>query len=200
MTGSNARTLLSYDERVEAYVDGTSQEVTGPAKDWLDEALQGLSQTARLLELGSAFGRDATYIQSLGYCLDCTDAVPGFVELLRQRGFSARLLNLLTDELVGPYDLIIANAVLLHFNYLEFSQVLVKIKSALGHGGRFAFSLKAGQGEGWSTEKIGAPRYFCYWTPEALEPHLAAAGFSNWKITRAQTTRAHADWLFVIAQ
>ena len=200
MTGSNARTLLSYDERVEAYVDGTSQDVTGPAKDWLDEALQGLSQTARLLELGSAFGRDATYIQSLGYCLDCTDAVPGFVELLRQRGFSARLLNLLTDELVGPYDLIIANAVLLHFNQAEFSQVLAKIKAALRSGGRFAFSLKAGQGEGWSTEKIGAPRYFCYWTPQDLESPLKAAGFSDWKIAQAQTTRAHADWLFVIAQ
>lgn len=200
MTGSNARTLLSYDQRVEAYVDGTSQEVSGPAKGWLDEALLGLPRDARLLELGSAFGRDAAYIQALGYSLECTDAVPGFVELLTQRGFSARLFNLLTDELAGPYDLIIANAVLLHFNQAEFSQVLAKIKAALGPGGRFAFSLKAGQGEGWSTEKIGAPRYFCYWTPQDLEPHLRAAGFSHWKIVQAQTTRAHADWLFVLAQ
>lgn len=200
MTGSNARTLLSYDERVEAYVDGTSQEVSGPAKDWLDLALQGLSQDARLLELGSAFGRDAAYIQSQGYCLDCTDAVPGFVQLLIQRGYQARLLNLLTDDLTGPYDLIIANAVLLHFNHDEFSGVMAKIRSALGPGGRFAFSLKAGQGEGWSAEKIDAPRYFCYWTPEALVPHLKAAGFSSWRIDEAQTTRAHADWLFVIAQ
>jgi SAM-dependent methyltransferase len=200
MTGSNARTLLSYDERVEAYVDGTSQEVSGPAKDWLDEALQGLPLDARLLELGSAFGRDAAYIQALGYSLDCTDAVPGFVELLTQRGYQARLLNLLTDDLIGPIDLIIANAVLLHFTHAEFSQVLAKIKAALGLGGRFAFSLKAGQGEGWSVEKIGAPRYFCYWTPEALGPSLKQAGFSNWRIAQAQTTRAHADWLFVIAQ
>lgn len=200
MPGSNARTLLSYDERVEAYVDGTSQEVSGPAKDWLDLALQGLPQGARLLELGSAFGRDAAYIQSLGYSLDCTDAVPGFVELLTQRGFPARLVNLLTDDVTGPYDLIVANAVLLHFNHEEVSRVLGKIRAALGPGGRFAFSLKAGQGEGWSSEKIGAPRYFCYWMPEALEPFLKAAGFSSWSISQVQTTRAHADWLFVIAQ
>lgn len=200
MTGSNARTLLSYDQRVEAYVDGTSQEVSGPAKQWLDEALHGLDKEARLLELGSAFGRDAAYIQALGYSLECTDAVPGFVELLTQRGYQASLLNLLIDDLVGPYDLIIANAVLLHFNHGEFSLVLAKIKAALGSSGRFAFSLKAGQGEGWSNEKIGAPRYFCYWTPKSLEPLLKEAGYANWRIDQAQTTRAHADWLFVIAQ
>jgi hypothetical protein len=60
--------------------------------------------------------------------------------------------------------------------------------------------LKRGRGEAWSTEKIGAPRYFCYWEPEDLTPVLREAGFADWTITEALTNRAHGEWLFTIAR
>lgn len=200
MSGSNGETLQSYQDRVEDYVQGTAQAVTGAMKDWIDAALSGLAPEARIVELGSAFGRDAAYMAAQGFTVECTDAVPGFVERLRAGGFAARSFNALTDELDARYDLIVANAVLLHFNPAEFALVLAKMARALKPGGRFAFSLKRGHGESWSSEKIGAPRYFCYWQPERLEPHLRQAGFAVWTVAEASTARAHADWLFVIAQ
>jgi len=200
MNTSNCETLRSYEGRVQEYIDGTAQTVSGAAKDWIDAALSGLPAEARLIELGSAFGRDAAYVAAKGFTVECTDAVPGFVSQLQARGFAARLFNVLTDDLGDRHDLILANAVLLHFNRSEFSFVLKKLVRSLKRGGRFAFSLKRGQGESWSSEKIGAPRYFCYWEREDLEPLLRDAGFAGWTIDAARTNRAHADWLFVIAR
>lgn len=199
MRDSNAETLRSYEAHVQDYIDGTSQTVAGASKDWLDAALAGLPAEARILELGSAFGRDAAYIASRGFALDCTDAVEGFVARLRQQGFAARRFNALTDELDDLYDLIVANAVMLHFNGGEFIFVLRKLRRALKRGGRFAFTLKQGDGEAWSTEKIGAPRFFRYWRKAELEPLLRDAGFTRWEIAEVSTPRAHADWLQIIA-
>jgi SAM-dependent methyltransferase len=200
MSGTNSETLRSYEGTVEKYIAGTSPDVAGAAKDWIDAALLSLPRDARVIELGSAFGRDAAYIASKGFAIECTDAVPGFVRELQARGFSARRFNALTDELDERYDLIFANAMLLHFDRDEFAFVLKKLGRALKSDGVFAFSLKRGQGEGWSSEKIGAPRFFCYWERENLETRLREAGFAAWAIEPAHTGRAHADWLFVIAR
>lgn len=200
MSDTNRETLRSYEEHVDAYIEGTAQFVAGEAKDWIDAALAGLPVGSRLLELGSAFGRDAAYIAAQGIDIDCTDAAPGFVSHLRARGFAARLFNVLTDTLERPYDVILANAVLLHFDRDQFAFVLGKLHAALRPGGRLAFSLKRGDGEEWSSAKIGAPRYFCYWQPDDVAARLAEAGFARWSVTQASTTRTHADWLFVIAE
>jgi len=37
--------------------------------------------------------------------------------------------------------------------------------------------VKHGEGEEWSTSKVGQPRYFCYWSAETISPVLHAAGF-----------------------
>jgi len=197
---SNNATLRTYSDHVQDYIDGTAQSVSGATKDWIDTALTGLPVTARILELGSAFGRDAAYIASRGFAPDCTDAVPEFVDRLRAAGHKARRFNALTDPLEPSYDLIFANAVLLHFTRDEFAFVLGKMLRALAPGGRFAFSLKRGQGESWSSAKVGAPRFFCYWEPEPLGAALEAAGFASWTIDEARTGRAHPDWLYVIAR
>lgn len=200
MTGSNGETLQSYEARVAQYVAGTASEVGGAVKDWIDAVLSSLPAEAKIVELGSAFGRDAAYIASKGFAVECTDAVEGFVAELHARGFEARRFNLLSDELSQSYDLIFANAVLLHFNRGEFAFVLKKLAASLSPGGCLAFSLKRGEGEAWSQEKIGAPRYFCYWEREELGAFLRDAGFSRWTIEQAHTARAHAGWLFITAR
>lgn len=199
MGESNRKTLASYDATIQAYIDGTAQVVSGAAKDWIDTAIADLPESPRVLELGSAFGRDAAYMAALGVEPECTDAVPGFVDHLRHKGFNARLLNILTDDVDNGYDLIIANAVLLHFTLEEFRLVLRKLKAALAEGGRLAFSLKAGEGEEWSDAKIGAPRFFRYWQPVAVRDELRQTGFTACTVELAHTERKHGDWLFVIA-
>lgn len=197
---TNDATLRTYDATIQAYVDGTSHAVEGASRHWLERSLDGLAPSARIFELGSAFGRDAAYVTAQGFHPECSDAVEGFVARLRDQGFTARLFNALNDPLPGPYDLILANAVMLHFTAAEFAQVAAKLCRALAPGGRFAFSVKRGNGEEWSDAKLGAPRFFHYWQPADLPAALSTAGFASWDIVAAHTGRAHADWLYVIAQ
>lgn len=197
--GTNAQTLLAYENHVAEYIEQTSQEVEGAAKEWIDSALVDLPSNAKLLELGSAFGRDAAYIASKGYSIECTDAAENFVSYLRDKGFHARLFNVITDELDGQYDLILASAVMLHFTREELALALRKLCDSLNPRGRLAISLKRGEGDAWSTEKLGAPRYFCYWEAEDLEPVLGAAGFARWTIDDPRSKGNHVAWLYVVA-
>jgi SAM-dependent methyltransferase len=196
---SNSETIATYESHVAEYIHGTSHVVVGATKDWIDAALDGVPVGARILELGSAFGRDAAYIASKGCNIECSDATEGFVSYLRDKGFRARQFNAITDELLEVYDLILANAVLLHFTEHEFASVVAKLCRSLAFEGRLAISLKRGRGEAWSSEKLGAPRFFHYWEPEDLEPVLKSSGFTRWSIEGASTHRTHTNWLFVIA-
>lgn len=199
MSETNNRTIESYNGHIQEYIDGTPQEVSGVVKEWLDKSLSGLPKDARILEFGSAFGRDATYLQSKGYIVECTDATPAFVDLLQQQGFNARRLNAITDELPQGIDYVLANAVLLHFTREETAQVLSKVHASLNGGGRFAFTLKEGEGEEWSEAKLGVPRFFCYWTQEQISQYLSDAGFEDVDITGDAETK-NATWLQIIAK
>lgn len=196
---SNSRTLESYNNHVPEYVDGTAQEVSGTVKEWLDATFSDVPKDASILEFGSAFGRDAAYLQEQGYQVACTDATLAFVDLLRQKGFNANELNAITDELPQDIDVVLANAVLLHFTRDETEAVTAKVHDALKPGGKFAFTLKQGEGEEWSEGKLGAPRFFVYWTGEQIRDVLARAGFEDVDVSANRSTK-NATWLHIIAK
>ena len=203
MSETNNRTVESYNAHIQEYIDGTPHEVSGVVKDWLDGSLTDVPKDARILEFGSAFGRDAEYFAGLGYAVECTDATPAFVDLLQQKGLDAKVLNTITDKLPQGLDFVLANAVLLHFTRDEASdeasQVIKKVFDALNINGKFAFTLKQGEGEGWSEEKLGAPRFFCYWTEPQIREVLESAGFGDVEISGDRAT-ANATWLQRVAK
>ena len=173
----NEMTLNSYELGVDAYISGSPSDVSR-FKEWLDKTLSHFSKDARIFEVGSGFGRDACYIESKGFKVERSDAKKAFIHVLQQKGFSAQLFNLLADDFTGIYDLIFANAVLLHFTSSEFKTALSKIYSALSTNGIFSFTVKHGDGEEWTSVKVGHPRYFRYWQMDALTPVLESQGFS----------------------
>jgi SAM-dependent methyltransferase len=193
-TNSNQVTLTSYEDHIQEYIDGTPQVVDGFFKIWIDGFLGRISKNSKILELGSAFGRDADYIESLGFHVRRTDATENFVKYQQAQGHAAEKLNAITDSLGGPYDLILANAVLLHFPPDDFRLCLSKIRTALRKEGIFAFTVKQGAGSGWSSEKLGAPRFFQFWNENTLRREL----------TKFQILDLRSDptgkWLHVIVQ
>lgn len=201
MNDSNATTIQSYDGHIQEYIDNTPQTVDGFIRDWIDNVLARLPQDAKILEFGTAFGRDADYIESKGFTVERTDVTPGFVKLLQDNGRKARILNAITDDLGTSYDLIFADAVLLHFTRDEVQRVISKVHHALVNGGRFAFSLKIGEGEEWEETKLGAPRFFCYWTKETIQPVLEQAGFTDIHVTDDHVSHvgSKAAWIHIIA-
>ena len=199
MNDVNQQTIQSYNEHVEEYIKGTPQQVSGEVQAWLDENLKALAPNAKILELGSAFGRDADYIESRGFKVERTDASKAFVDYLRNQGRQARVLNALTDELGAGYDMIFANGVLLHFNRSDAEAAIDKICHALLSNGRFLFSLKRGDGEEVSSDKLGAPRYFCYWQLDEIKTVLERNGFLLVHSDTADDPRPNVKWLFLTA-
>ncbi|NCU41047.1 class I SAM-dependent methyltransferase [Candidatus Saccharibacteria bacterium] len=199
MSETNSRTVESYNAHIQEYIDGTPHEVSGVVKDWLDGSLADVPKDARILEFGSAFGRDAEYLAGLGYTVECTDATPAFVDLLQQKGFDAKVLNAITDELPQGLDFVLANAVLLHFTRDEASQVIKKVFDALNTNGRFAFTLLQSTKDNTWDNRLGAPRFFCYWTEPQIREVLESAGFCGVEISGDKET-ANATWLRIVAK
>ena len=175
--GGNEVTLQAYESAMDAYIAATPAEVGGTVKTWIDQTLGLLLPNARIFEIGSGFGRDASYMESRGFTVERTDAAQSFVGFLQQNGYSARQFNALTDEFSAKYDLIYANCVFLHFTPRELEQVFHKVYDGLSNKGILAFAVKCGEGKAWSCEKIGMPRYFCYWNADKLRALVESAGF-----------------------
>ena len=167
-TKSNTTTLATYQEYFSNYLAGTATVASGFQERWLASLLKGLPTSANVLEIGSATGRDAAYMRDLGYDVQTSDAIDAALRELKRKGFSPIRLNVITDEIDGEYDLILASAVFLHFTEMELRIVLEKLRSHIAQEGRLAFSVKQGMGDEWSVHKMSAPRYFKYWQPDTL--------------------------------
>src|SRR5258708_2086296 len=148
---SNERTLQTYQDKFDNYVGMTTQETSGHQQVWIEHLLTMIDKNDSILEIGSAFGRDAQFIINAGYTnVMVTDAFDAALEELRKRDFDkVQKLNVLTDEPEGMYSLIIAAAVFLHFSEDELKTVLANLHEHINNDGILAFSVKQGDGEEW---------------------------------------------------
>lgn len=192
------RTIETYNEKVEHYIEGSPKDVSPTMGAWMTESLESLPEGARVVELGSAFGRDAEYLSAQGFDVVVTDAAEGFFPALEEKGFSPRRLDAVKDDVFPYSDAYLANAVLLHFSKPEATRVMEKVAKSLPETGVFAFSLKKGEGEEWSSEKVGSPRFFSYWKPEEVEVAALRAGFS--RVTVQEDRVGPVTWLMVTAR
>lgn len=173
----NSDTIQVYEEKFQEYISTTPQKVSGGFKKWIDKSLSCITKQSTIFEIGSAFGRDAEYIKSCGYNLQTSDVAKNFIKVLRKKGFYPKEFNLLEDKFDQTYDMIFANSVLLHFNGLDLANAVFKINNALNDGGIFAFAVKPGKGEKWSSHKVGAPRYYFLWQPDEIQKFISGFGF-----------------------
>lgn len=187
-------TLLSYENNVDKYIARSLAVVEGNLLKWFQDILNVVPAGSHVFEVGSGGGRDAKFLQDHGLNVLCSDAVPGFVSFLQAQGFPTVTFNVLVDDFPGnQWDMVLADAVLVHFTVEQVDQVLMKTLRALKTGGVFAFSVKQGEGSEWSTEKIDAPRFFQYWKSSDIVYHTLKAGFS------AVDVRVSENWSHIIA-
>ena len=202
MSNQNDQTIAGYNRAVAKYVESSPQLVERELKAWIDKNLNKLGSNPKILEIGSGTGKDADYFASKGYDMELTDASQGFVEYLNKTGKTARLLNVLTDSLGTNYDMVFADAVLLHFTPGELRTILSKIYNALKPNGVIVFSLKEGAGEEITERKLGVPRYFRYWEANEITSVLLEANFTNVEIDTLDDYRGkdRPGWLLISAQ
>lgn len=200
MSEENDKTIQSYDAGADVYIKAMPQTVSAETRAWIDESLLNISRGARIFEIGSGDGRDAHYIESLGFEVECSDAAPAFVTHLLEKGFSAHQHNVARDPVMGSYDLIYANNVFNHLTPEDAAAAIRFILPALKMRGRMAFSVRAGTGSAWISELIPGPRFVRYWSRQEAENMVREAGFQHWQITGdISTISTKRPWLRVIA-
>jgi SAM-dependent methyltransferase len=159
----------------------------------IDDFVNDLGGSGRVLEIGSGGGRDALALEQHGLSVRRTDVSKGFVDLLRERGFEADLLDPLTNDLTDPlrpampYDGIWACACLIHVARQDFGTVAERLAKATRTGGRLHVSVRDGDGEEVSTHGgDGEPQRYVetYWREPALRSALEGAGWSVSEIRR----------------
>jgi SAM-dependent methyltransferase len=196
MTDPGDVTLASYVAGAQTYLDH-SGEPPPTMIAYLDRFAE-LVGDGHVLELGSGPGWDATHLVSRGVRVTCSDANPVFVDRLRAAGQRVELLDIRTDMLPGPYDGVLADAVLLHLSRSQFDTVLRRIRLAVSPRGFVAFTLKEGDGEEWTIAKLGLPRHFTYWRESAVRIALEHSG---WKVRSVDHFAGRTEpWLLIIAQ
>lgn len=193
---ANAATLAVYEQRADVYL---ARLGAGPTwhRAFLDGIAARLPAGARVLELGSGTGQDARYLTELGLAVQPTDGAAAFVEQMRRAGLDPLRLDVLADDLGGPWEAAVAFAMLLHLTPGQLAHVLDQLHAAVVPGGLLALSVKEGDGFGWSSHKLGLPRYFTYWR---AEPLVAALEQHGWAVDSLKHQSGGRDaWLLVTA-
>ncbi len=199
MSEENEKTIASYEQAYEKYLSSQRSTPASHIKSWLEDAVQNLKQSAKILEIGSAGGVEAKYLESLGYSVIRSDAAKAFVKHLHDQGFECLSLNAITDTFPSNCDLIFANAVLLHFSKDEAVNFFTNCHEALTANGILALTTKKGDGQNWQLNKLGLPRFENYWQPQQLTDCLTEAGFQVTSLNEERSQRQEATWIDVIA-
>ena len=194
---ANADTLRTYERSAALYRERTVRR-EGEPDDLVALVAQHAPAGATVLEVGSGPGHDASRLEALGFGVRRTDATRAFVDLQRAEGHEADVLDVRTDDLGGPYDVVFAHAVLLHIDRAELPRVLARLHTAVRPGGLLALTLKEGDGEEWSSHKVELPRHFTYWR---LEPLRAALTGSGWEpVVLERTSASYGPWLRALSR
>lgn len=204
MSKENEKTIEVYEKFGDKYLSRNKNDIKNNLKaknnnnrhiEQLKKYLDGFSKGTKIFEVGSASGRDAKIIRSFGYKnVVVSDVVNYFLNLLKEEGFSPIKFNLITDEFLEKYGFIYCWAVLVHFTKDEAKMAIKKMFNALDNGGRLALCVQYRDGvkEDWVDRdgKIGAKRYFSYWTKNELYKYMKEVGFNNIKIESHEGTRS----------
>ena len=166
------QTINAYEDYAERY-DALVRHVPNQREQkWLKRLVEITGPGGRILEVGSGPGYDADFVEGLGVQVRRTDATKRFLELQAARGKHGEFLDLITDDLGGPYDAVLALCVLIHVPREQTDQVLAKIAGSLRPGGAFLVSMRIGDGE------TSGEYHTVYWRRDDFAARLETPGWS----------------------
>lgn len=146
---ANARTVASYEVIAADY----ARETAGGG---LTESLALFARAVpgpEVLEIGSGPGWDADALDEAGLRVRRTDITQAFIDFQAERDQHVDRLDVVADDLGGPYDGIVCLAVLQHVPKEQLPGVLARMSAALKAGGALLVAVRTGEGERW---EVGA--------------------------------------------
>jgi len=198
----NRRTIDSYERIARSYAEDTAPDPSGPAEfsgQGLRRLVDAVPAGGTALEVGSGPGWDADFVESQGVAVRRTDVAAAFIDLQAERGKHVERLDVTRDELGGPYDAVIALAVLQHVDRDQIPALLRRVAAALQPGGVFLVAIRTGEGECWEVGDSGNPYFIVLWGESEFCALLADAGLMVEWSSRGEDSE-ESDWLMVLAR
>ena len=169
-----ARTVAHYDQRAQAYWEGTRDHDVSQNISALLQSIE-TAPPFELLDFGCGPGRDLETFMRLGHRATGLEGSSKVAAMARANS-GCEVLEQSFLELDLPcshFDGVFANAALFHVPSQELPRVLRQLHRALKPGGVLFSSNPRGNGqEGWNGERYGAFHDWPTW-----RDHLGAAGF-----------------------
>lgn len=129
-----------YDDHACEFFDSTVGVDMAPIRA---RFIEGLAESARLLDAGCGSGRDAKAFAEQGFQVAAFDASANLAELASTHcGFKVQVRRFEDVNEVDVYDGIWCCASLLHVAAAEMTGVLTRLWNALKEGGRLYVSFK----------------------------------------------------------
>ena len=169
-----ARTLGHYEQRAEAFWQGTRDHDVSQNIDALLRPIEG-EPPFTILDLGCGPGRDLKQITDRGHVAVGLDGAARFVAMAREYSGCEVLHQdfLALDLPKARFDGVFANAVLFHVPSRDLPRVLGDLHATLkSRGVLFASNPRGNNEEGWNGDRYGA-----YHDLETWRRYVEAAGF-----------------------
>jgi 2-polyprenyl-3-methyl-5-hydroxy-6-metoxy-1,4-benzoquinol methylase len=193
----NRRTVEAYDAYADRYAEATKDSHFDSRDEALDLFMARVKPAGRVLEVASGPGWDADVMESRGLVVRRTDVSEGFIAVQAKRGKRVERLDLIKDDLGGPYDGLVALYVIQHIARPLVDGVIARMAAALIPGGLLLFSFQLGEGERVEAEPTGDYQ-IVMWPREEMVATLARHGFEIvWD--RTEDGR-EARWVTLVAQ
>ena len=180
------KTIQTYKDKFDTYTERTPSEMNGESKEWADSFLMRLPENSKILEFGSATGRDARYFKSKGFEVTCTDIIPEALKNLEEEGFKTEVYDFRDnpkEEWRHSFDGFFANGVFVHASQEVLEKNLKNISEIIKPNGYAAISLKNGVGDEISERKLEAPVYYKYYTEPELREIILKSNFEISELT-----------------
>lgn len=187
--------IAYYDEHARPFFDDTA---ASRVDHLYDRVLGHIPKGGRILDAGCGSGRDALAFHKAGYQVQAFDGSASMVALAREHtGLAVRQMRFEAVEgpeaFGGGFDLVWANATLLHVPRAALVATTARLTRLLNPGGVLFASFKEGQTE---REKNG--RRFTDMTEEMLADFIAALGLERldlWSGDDARPGREGERWV-----
>ncbi len=195
MSIQNKKTLAAYQKVAKNYLASTKLanetykenaiKAEKVVHDFIKETFKTIPKGSKVLEVGSADGKLAKYIQKLGYEITASDIADDFLKEIRKNGLEPIKFNILNDEFDKQYSIIFCWRVFVHFTKRDSLKALKRSYDSLNNNGIFIFNVINRECKKVDNEwvdfpdvyHLGKDRYFNYYSKEDLDKIIAKTNF-----------------------